>query len=115
MAITKPVTENSSNYLLVRQAIQDRRSIVAVYQGHMRFMSPHVIGRKNSREQALFYQFGGTSSSKLEPLGSPSNWRCIPIGLMTDLKVMDSTEWATGPNHSRPQTCVGEIDLEVTY
>lgn len=115
MAITKPSAESSLNYLLVRQAIIDRRSIEASYQGHRRVMSPHVLGRKNGREQALFYQFDGTSKSGLKPAGSPDNWRCIPVGLLTELKVLDSGVWATGPNHSKPQTCVSDIDVEVKY
>lgn len=66
----------SSVYDIVRNAIATKQIIVATYQGHMREMCPHVIGRKNGREQALFYQFGGTSSSGPIVADSPKNWRC---------------------------------------
>ena len=103
-------------YSVIRSAIVNKQSVEAVYQGHRRLMSPHVLGySKTGREQALFYQFGGTSKSGLEPVGSPNNWRCIPVALLTEVRVMDSGEWETGPNHSRPQTCVSSIDVEVTY
>lgn len=101
-------------YSVIRQAILSKQSVEAMYQGHRRLMSPHVLGyNKYLREQALFYQFGGTSKSGLEPVGSPNNWRCIPVQLLTELRVLESGEWETGPNHSRPQTCVSTIEVEV--
>lgn len=101
----------SDVYSLVRQAIVDKEQIIATYKGHVREMCPHVIGMKNGRPQALFFQFGGTSSSGLPPDGE---WRCIPIeGL--DRVVSQAGEWHSAPNHSQPQTCVDIIDVEVVY
>ena len=54
---------NSNTYEIVRKAIIEKKQIVAEYQGHKREMCPHVIGKKYGENQALFYQFGGTSSS----------------------------------------------------
>ncbi|TWH64751.1 hypothetical protein LX59_02098 [Azomonas agilis] len=99
-------------YEIVRNAIANKEIIIATYQNHVREMCPHVIGRKNGREQALFYQFGGTSSSGPIVPDSPGNWRCIPIQGLSDVSSRAGT-WHTGTNHSRPQTCVDEIDLEV--
>jgi hypothetical protein len=62
----------AGTYALVRQAIIDKQQIVATYKGHVREMCPHAIGTKNGRQQALFFQFGGTSSSGLPPGGE---WR----------------------------------------
>ena len=53
-----------SVYDLIRQAIIEKKQVVAIYNGHQREMCPHVIGTKNGRQKALFYQFGGTSSSR---------------------------------------------------
>ncbi len=101
----------SDMYSLVRQAILDKQQIIATYKGHVREMCPHVIGMKNGRPQALFFQFGGTSSSGLPPDGE---WRCIPIeGL--DRVVSQDGEWHSAPNYSQPQTCVDVIDVEVAY
>ena len=87
--------------------------MIATYNGHRREMCPHVIGTKNGRRQALFYQFGGTSSSggRIKP-GSTQNWRCIPVDGLTNVEVREG-EWHTASNHSVPQTCVDIIDLEV--
>jgi hypothetical protein len=101
-------------YAIVRDAITNRESIAAEYDGHHREMSPHVIGTKRGRAQALCYQYGGTSSSgPLGPVGSPDNWRCVVIDKLVNARPIKGV-WHTAPNHTRPQTCVGEIDVEVT-
>ena len=51
-----------STYELVKYAILNKKQIIAEYQGHYREMCPHAIGTKNGYQQALFYQFGGSSS-----------------------------------------------------
>lgn len=63
----------SDTYNLIRQAIINKQQVIGVYRGHRREMCPHAIGTKNGREQAIFYQFDGSSSSGL---GQPEkNWR----------------------------------------
>lgn len=104
----------TDTYALIRQAIVNKQQVIATYNSHRREMCPHVIGTKDGRRQALFYQFGGTSESGLEPAGSPKNWRCIPIGGLSDVTVQAGA-WHTAPNHTRPQTCVDNIDTEVAY
>ena len=104
----------TETYNLVRQAIVNKQQVVATYDGHYREMCPHVIGLKRGRMQALFYQFAGTSKSGLGPLGSDTNWRCIPIPKMTNVSVKDG-KWYTAPTHTRTQTCVDKIDKEVIY
>lgn len=95
----------------MRQAIIDKQQIIATYAGHQREMCPHVIGSKAGREQALFFQFAGGSSSGLPPGGE---WRCIPIDGLSDVSAQPG-EWHTGPRHSQPQTCVDQVDVEVAY
>lgn len=102
----------ASTYDIIRQAIINKEQVTATYQGRIREMCPHGIGTKNGHEQALFYQFGGSSSSGLGSPGSPDNWRCIPISGLSDVSTKEG-KWHTGPNHSRPQTCVDDIDVEV--
>ena len=104
----------SATYNLIRQPIAKKQQVTGMYNGYIRNMCPHVIGTKNGREQALFYQFAGGSSSGLAPAGAPDNWRCMPISMLSQVAVEDG-EWHTAPNHSRPQTCVDEIDLEVEF
>lgn len=104
----------SSAYSTIRAAIQNKTNISATYQGHRRELSPHVIGTKSGRKQTLSYQFGGTSSTGLGPLGSADNWRCMEIDDMQDVRPMDGP-WHTAPTHSQPQTCVDSIDVEVVH
>ena len=104
----------SDTYEVVRQAITEKKQVVAEYNEHVREMCPHVIGTKNGREQALFYQFGGTSSSGTIIPGSKDNWRCIPVEGLRIIEVRDG-EWHSSSDHTKPQTCVGEVDVEVEY
>ncbi len=99
-------------YSIIRDAILNKYQITANYQGHYREMCPHVIGRgPNGDQQALFYQFGGTSSRGLPPLGA---WRCCRIAELAVIQAR-AGDWHTGPRHTRPQTCVSEIDAEVEF
>jgi hypothetical protein len=88
--------------------------VIATYTGHRREMCPHVIGLTDGHEQALFYQFGGTSSSGLVSQGARSSWRCIRISELTNVSV-GSGEWHTEPPYAQRQTCVDIIDKEVVY
>lgn len=98
-------------YSLVREAIVERKQIVAVYKGHKREMCPHVIGTKKGREQALFFQFAGSSSQGLPPQGE---WRCVPIEGLSDIS-MRKGAWHTSERHRQDQTCVDEVDVEIDY
>jgi hypothetical protein len=99
-------------YEIVRDAIVNKKVVAALYNGYERIMCPHCLGTKNGREQALFYQFAGQSSTGLSPEGSPNNWRCLFLDQLVNVR-SEAGQWHTAPNHSRPQTCVGRIDVEV--
>ena len=102
-----------TNFDLVAEAIRQRQTIIASYNGYPRVMCPHTLGyNRAGRAQALFYQYAGESSSVLGSPGSPRNWRCIPVEEMAGVEVIDGP-WQTAPNHSRPQTCVARIVAEV--
>ena len=102
-----------SNYQIIKNAIQKRQCVTLFYNGHVRHMSPHVIGIKNSIQQALFFQYGGTSRSGLS--GDPTrNWRCIPINKISGLST-NKDRFQTAHNHSRTQNCVDIIDAEIKY
>lgn len=104
----------SNAYNLIREAIMKKQQVVATYDGHVRELCPHAIGTKGGQEQALFYQFGGTSSSGPIIPDSPKNWRCIPIGGLSNVSVRPGP-WHTSGNHSKAQTCVDNIDVEVQF
>jgi hypothetical protein len=109
------------SYMLVRQAILEKKQVIANYNGYRRDMCPHVLGWKRVKRRgtmpgrreahALLYQFAGGSRSGLDRDGSPNNWRCVNVAQLT--------LWPGGagpapppPTESRPQTCVDEIDVE---
>jgi hypothetical protein len=45
-------------------------------------------------------------------MGSPGNWRCIILEKLRAVTLVDEAEWCTAPNHSRPQTCVTDVDVD---
>ena len=55
-------------YEIVKDAIQNKKIVLAMYDGYERIMCPHVLGTKKGRHQALFYQFAGGSRSGLSRL-----------------------------------------------
>lgn len=103
----------SQTYELIKQAVLNKQQVVATYRGHRREMCPHVLGLKDGRLQALFYQFGGASSSGLGPDGSDENWRCIPVSGLGEVSVR-AGDWHTAPTRWE-QTCVDVVDVEVEW
>ena len=99
---------------MIREAILRKRIVVATYRNHRRLMCPHTLGWKNGREHALLYQFNGTSDSGLGSPGSTRNWRCVFVDELENVLVQDG-DWHTCTIHTRPQTCVDIIDVEVGY
>lgn len=101
----------SHTYDLFRQAILGRKQITCMYQGHRRELCPHTLGHSEGEEMALSFQFAGGSSKGLPPGGQ---WRCMFLAEVTDAQIRDG-EWHTSTGHSRPQTCVKDVDVEVDY
>ena len=96
---------------IIQDAILEKKQVIGYYGGHYREMCPHVLGTKNGRAQALFYQFGGSSSSGLPPGGE---WRCIPLGRLSEVSIRGGA-WHTSTSHTQCQTCVDVIVVEVAY
>ena len=103
-----------SNYDLIKDAILNKRQIFAFYKEFPSEMCPHTLGWKHGKQQCLFYQFGGKSSSGVTIPESGKNWRCISVDMLENVTVHDG-EWHTSRNHSRRQTCIDQIDVEVTF
>ncbi len=105
----------SSVYAIVRDAVVHKKIVKATYEGYYREMCPHAIGRgPDGNEQALFYQFAGSSKSGLAQAGSRNNWRCIDLAKLSNVSSEDGA-WRTANNHSRSQTCVRDVDVEVDF
>src|SRR3954447_909200 len=77
-------------YHLIWTAIANKRPIAAIYDGRHRQMCPHRLGRNRAGKlRSLCYQYGGESSSGLEPKGSPANWRCIAVEKLRAVSLLD--------------------------
>jgi len=76
-------------------------------------LCPHVIGKgKDGAAKALSLQFAGETSSGSLPKGG--EWRCMAVDEMLNVEVI-AGDWHTLANHSRPQSCVKQVDVEVNY
>ena len=97
---------------LIRTAVTTRQSISAVYDGRPRRLCPHRLGQNSAgQRRVLCYQYGGASLSGLEAPGSPGNWRCMNVEKFSRVELIADV-WLTAPNHSRPQTCVTDVDAD---
>jgi hypothetical protein len=99
-------------YQLLRTAVVNKRLIRGSYDGHDGWFCPHRLGRNpKGQPRALCYRYAGQSDSGLQAIGSPANWRCIAVEKLSRVELLEGT-WHTAPNHSRPQTCVVEVDVD---
>ena len=108
----------TEKYGLIREAILNRMQVTGVYKGRYRELCPYKLGHKNGREQALFGQFGGESSSAglVSPLadGAASQWRCMHLSDLTDVTIREGEWYGYPPTPGGGQpTCVGTVDLSV--
>jgi len=101
-------------YSLVRQAILEKKQIIAEYDGYHREMCPHVLGMKNGVRHVLSYQFAGQTSEGLPPEGQ---WKCMDVDNLSQVLLRDGP-WHTGVRKTnKPQRCVdlNEIDVQVAF
>jgi hypothetical protein len=99
-------------YRLVWTAVSTKQPIEARYAGRTRLLCPHRLGRNRQQQmRVLCYQYGGESSSGLQPSGSDQNWRCLVLEKLSRVKLIDEG-WHTAPNHFRPASCVIEADID---
>jgi hypothetical protein len=77
-------------------------------------MCPHTLGTKRGKEHLLAYQFAGGSSQPIGPDGSPQNWRCMDVAQLSNIQTQTG-QWHTAPNHTRRQTCIDYVDVEVKF
>ncbi len=101
----------SGIYLLLRRAAARRQPVVATYDGLLRLLCPHVLGRKSGRLHVFCYQFGGSSNSGLagasETMGG---WRCLAVEKLSQVELR-ADAWHTEPRSPR-QTCIDEIEFD---
>jgi hypothetical protein len=99
-------------YALLRLAAARRQSVAATYDGLLRLLCPHVLGRKSGRLHTFFYQFAGGSHRGLPMVpGGMGGWRCFAVEKLSQVELR-ADAWHTEPRAPR-QTCIDEIDFDV--
>jgi hypothetical protein len=76
-------------------------------------MSPHALDFKNGKLHTLCYQFGGESSTGLSA-DSADNWRCMAVAQLEGVQIMGRDVQSVS-HHSRLNTCIDEVVVEVDY
>ena len=98
-------------YLLLRMAAARRQPVAATYDGLLRLLCPHVLGRKSSRLRVFCYQFGGDRNSGLIVASDAmGGWRCLAVEKLSQVELR-ADAWHTEPRSPR-QTCIDEIDFD---
>jgi hypothetical protein len=111
--MSAPVPALEQTHAQLRAAIVHRRPIAALYRGRRRLLCPHLLGWNRHRQlHVLCYQYGGDSESGLLPPGASDNWRCLVVENLSQVELLDGP-WQTAQNHSRIQTCIQDIELDV--
>jgi predicted DNA-binding transcriptional regulator YafY len=111
MSISLASSKSTNSAYKFRQAILSKQQIACDYHGLHRELCPHTLGHTNGRERALSFQFAEQSSKGLPPEGE---WRCMNLDEVTNVKIKEGP-WHTGSAHTRPQTCVKQVDVEVAH
>jgi hypothetical protein len=100
----------ADNYSILKNAIENRLTISAVYQAKQRELCPHALGlSKKGVVHCFFFQFAGGSSQPLPPGGE---WRCIPIDGLEIINTY-AGEWHSGDNYDLSQTCIESVQVNV--
>jgi len=102
----------SEIYEILCVAVARRRPVAAVYDGLLRLVCPHVLGRKAGRLHVFCYQFGGNSASGLaKALEGMGGWRCLAVEKLSQVELR-ADAWHTQPR-SPQQTCIDEVDFDI--
>jgi hypothetical protein len=101
----------SEIFELLRLAAARRQPVAAIYDGLLRLLCPHVLGRKSGRLHVFCYQFGGGSNSGLPMVPDGiGDWRCLAVEKLSQVELRAGA-WHT-ERRSLRQTCIDEIDFD---
>jgi len=105
----------SQNFNLIYKAIQNNLQVHADFDGHHRELCPHVLGYKKGSEQALFCQFGGSSKSQGLIAPQDAQWRCISVGQLTNLRVIEGPWYTLDTKKKKRTSCVDDVVIEIPF
>lgn len=102
----------STNYRIIFKAIQKKQLVRFNYKAvYDKEMCPHVLGRTDGLEKMLGYQTAGESEGGLPP--PEGDWRCCFLNKITNLEAIPTDNWRGGDSHTKPNTCVKDVDIDV--
>jgi hypothetical protein len=101
-----PNSRSSHTYRLFAHAMVSRRQVLCTYNDHHREICPIILGQTEGEEMALVYQFGGQTESRLP------EWKCFRLADVSDVRLCEG-EWVNGSRHSRRQSCVKDVEIDV--
>jgi hypothetical protein len=97
-------------YDLIKRAIQERRSMTAVLETHIRHFSPHVLGRNaDARPLGLGFQYGG--ARRLAALPPEGDWLLFGVSDLRDL-TFNNDPWHPGPVGRPRPNWIMRIELQ---
>jgi len=115
MASTFPAPIQSLDEIdrLIRAAIVEKVPVRAVYDGRLRVLCPHILGRnKQGRVRVLCLQVGGESVSGLERTDGIGGWRCLALEKFSNV-AQAKQPWQTAGGSRRRPKCMDQIELAV--
>lgn len=103
------------SYAQLRDAVREKKQVVAYYDDRRREMCPHLLGwRDDGTRWCLFYQFAGETSKG--PIGprNPPGWKCMDVQKLNRVQLRDG-EWHTEhPKGGKYQRCMDHVEIEVS-
>jgi hypothetical protein len=97
-------------YEMIKRAIQQRRSLTALLDDHIRHFSPHVLGRNmDALPVSLGFQYGGTR--RVTPLPADGDWLLFSVSDLRDLS-FNSDPWHPGPPGLRRPDWIAKIEVK---
>lgn len=100
-----------SNYEILKEAIEQKKSVSCTYDGYSRKMSPHTLGKNGERMNVLSVQYGGYTSKG--PI-IKDDWKCLHLDKIMGLSI-NSDSFHTLDNHSQQQRCIEVVLVVIDY
>jgi hypothetical protein len=75
-------------YQDIRDAVLDRRTLRAVYQGEKHVLRPRALGHRGPDAYTLVFVIQGEVALATEPVLSPRRWRWLRVGDLSDFSIV---------------------------
>ena len=115
MGTSLPASGQSTDEIdrLIRAAIVGKASLRAIYDGGVRLLCPHMVGRnRDGKVRILCLQIGGESASGLLRKDGQGDWRCLALEKFSSVGWAEAV-WQSAPSSLRRPKCIDQIELAV--